>query len=1101
MRYALHKLHSAVMILLIAVLGGCFGQPETPARTHDASNSVTDLEERPYLPARQRFVTAQQTSGGPAYAVRSVAGPEVQFVARHPAWTMRTELGRDGVHIVHDDALLALTLLDYGRQGARLPAADVEPTAHGNRVEYNRGEVTEWYVNGPLGLQQGFTFPTRLPGTGRLEIAMRIASDLYPRMSADESAVLFRDARGQTRMRYSDLYVNDATGRALAAVLTLEDDLLVIEIDDTEATYPVTVDPLFGMETKLTPVPPVGDESFGASVFLDGDMAVIGATGSDDPVSNAGSAHVYTRSDGVWSPEAELIVPGATSSDALGTDVGFSGDTVIVGGSRVWTAPAGRTGAAYIFVRSDSDGQWILQQRLTPSAGWVNDDLFGQSVAIEGDIAVVGGPGRDDDGTNSGAVFVYTREDATWTEQQRLIPSGAFQNVGFGSDVAIDNGTIIVGASVDDGSGTNAGAAYVFVLVEGLWTEQQKLTAQDAASHDYLGDAVAIRGDMAVIGARGDDDQGSASGSVYVFQRDGDVWTETQKLFGSTAGELDEFGSAVAFDGSIMIVGAYGEYDTRLSGAIGTAFIFENVADSWTESVQLYASDPNQDDQFGRRVAITGNTVFSGAHRDDDVATNAGAVYVYELELVGGSCSDPDDCATGHCVDGVCCDEACGDAAEDDCQACSIEAGAETNGLCGPLSADAAPNVICRASRDSCDVAETCQTGSVACPADVLVEAAVECREATLPCDIAEVCNGISPYCPTDGFVAFDTVCHDSTGPCDPAELCSGLGPDCPADVLSEAGDECRVAAGPCDATETCSGDSVECPTDDVLDAGTECRPAIRICDAREVCDGINVDCPVDEPAPDGTACDDGFACNGAETCTEGACLLGPYPDCNDGNACTFDSCVEPTGCVNPPIATCCNEEADCDDGNRCTRDVCSGPGGTCQHAPIDSCCWNDADCNDRDACTMDRCTAGVCTHGQLTGCCAVDADCDDSDPCTDDACVGLRCVRSLSASCGSDAGSSDAGSDDDGGPDMGPDVVEEDGESDDDTDVTEGDAGDDESAESDGTNSETRSPDDGCGCGFALAGDAEVSDDWWLALFTVMGASIGRRRKSRKGV
>jgi hypothetical protein len=768
--------------------------------------------------------------------------------------------------------------------------------------------------------------------------------------------------------------------------------------------------------------------------------------------------------------------------------VGYSGNTVIVGGSQVWTAPAGRTGAAYIFVRGDRE--WIVQQRLTPSSGWAVDDLFGQAVAIEGDIAVVGAPGRDDSGSQSGATFVFRRTGTVWAEVQRLIPSGAFANMRFGTDVAIDRGTIVVGAAGHDVYGTDAGAAYVFVPSGTMWTEQQMITASDAAAYDYLGDAVAIQGDTAVVGARGDDDRGSASGSVYVFQRIGGFWTQTRKLTGSTTGVADEFGSALDLDGALMVVGAYGEYDSRLSGAIGTAYVFAIVDGSWTEAAQLFASDPGADDQLGRRVAITGNTVFAGAHQDDEAAANAGAVYVYQMETVGQPCRVPTECATEHCVDGVCCNLACGDGAPDDCQACSIEAGGVANGLCGPLSAAAAPTVVCRRALDTCDVAEVCAAGSMACPSNGIVEAMIECRAAMRPCDVAEFCTGVSPYCPTDGFVAFGTVCNASTGDCDPAEVCTGLGPDCPADALSAAETVCREAAGPCDAAETCSGESAGCPADSVRPAGTECRPAIHSCDAHEVCDGTSADCPADEVSPDGTPCDDGLICNGVEVCTAGACMLGPIHDCDDGDACTFDTCLEPTGCVHYPIETCCNEEVDCDDGDRCTRDVCSGPGGTCMHAPIATCCWNDADCNDRDPCTMDRCAAGVCTHGWLTGCCAIDADCDDEDSCTQDACVGLRCVYVLSPDCvwdgGPDGGTGpDADTFEDAGPDSDLDAG-----ADADADEHDADIDPDDSTPADGGDTDAENetdgghggPGDGCGCRIAGARQAEHSLAWWIA-------------------
>jgi hypothetical protein len=153
------------------------------------------------------------------------------------------------------------------------------------------------------------------------------------------------------------------------------------------------------------------------------------------------------------------------------------------------------------------------------------NDYFGRSVAVDGDTAVIGAYGDDGTGSESGAVYVFVRsEDSggiiTWTQQDKLtVTNGA--NDQFGRSVAVDGNTAVIGAP---GYGSNSGAVYVFVRSEDsggniTWTQQDKLTAgdDDGAAGDYFGYSVAVDGGTAVIGAYGDDDKGSLSGSAYVF--------------------------------------------------------------------------------------------------------------------------------------------------------------------------------------------------------------------------------------------------------------------------------------------------------------------------------------------------------------------------------------------------------------------------------------------------------------------------------------------------------------------------------------------------------------------------------------------------------
>ena len=179
------------------------------------------------------------------------------------------------------------------------------------------------------------------------------------------------------------------------------------------------------------------------------------------------------------------------------------------------------SGAAYVFVRNGTT--WTEEAKLTSGDG-AGGDLFGHAAALSGDglYAVVGAYSDDDDGAESGSVYVFARSGTTWTEQAKLTASDAVAGDQFGYGVAInDGGTVLIGgANAEDEGGSDAGAAYVFVRDGTTWNEAEKLTATDAAADDFFGRTAALSADgqMVLVGADGDDDNGSDSGSAYIFE-------------------------------------------------------------------------------------------------------------------------------------------------------------------------------------------------------------------------------------------------------------------------------------------------------------------------------------------------------------------------------------------------------------------------------------------------------------------------------------------------------------------------------------------------------------------------------------------------------
>ena len=373
-------------------------------------------------------------------------------------------------------------------------------------------------------------------------------------------------------------------------------------------------------------------DHFGDSIAVDGDTAVIGTSGDDDKGENSGAAYIFTRdSSGLWSEQQKLTAGDGEGGDGFGRSVAVSGNSVAI------VAPGDNSGmgTAYVFTR-DETGNWSQQQKLIPSDS-EGIDAFGFSVALDEDIVAIGAPG--DYGTGpydyyAGSVYVFTYDDGIWTEERKLTASDGGAYGQFGSSLSVADETIMIGSQ--------AGVVYVFTRNESAW-EEQILAAEDTSPGDFFGTSVAMDGNTAVIGAPYDLDNGFLAGSVYVFIRDdaGD-WIEQQELYASDISDTsdlfdyggDEFGWYVAVNGDTLVIGAIGDDDNN--DYKGSAYLFTHNDGVWTEQVKLIASDGNS---TSSRFAVTDSAVMFGIPGQDTAAgIDAGAVYVFNSDCVSSFC-------------------------------------------------------------------------------------------------------------------------------------------------------------------------------------------------------------------------------------------------------------------------------------------------------------------------------------------------------------------------------------------------------------------------------------------------------------------------------
>jgi hypothetical protein len=366
-------------------------------------------------------------------------------------------------------------------------------------------------------------------------------------------------------------------------------------------------------------------DGFGYSVALSGDIAVIGAWFNDN---HTGSAYVY-RYDGLsWVQEAKLQASDGAPWDLFGWSVDISGGTVVVGAIR--DADAGTfTGSAYIF-RFDGS-KWVEEQKLLASdyAYW---DEFGFSVAISGDIAVIGAIRNDDNDPNSGSAYIFRFDGLNWVEEQKLLASDGATEDHFGNSVAISGDTAVVGAYLHD-SPSNSGAAYVFSFDGSKWVEEQKLLALDTTYADHLGFSVAISGETIVVGAYGDDNADPDniycnSGSAYVFRFNGSSWVEEATLQVPDSECGNQFGWTVDISGDIVVIGGPDGHWGSTSGP-GFAYVFDFDGSNWIRGAKLTGSDTAYGDHFGWSVGVSGGMALIGADWDDDNGIDSGSAYVF----------------------------------------------------------------------------------------------------------------------------------------------------------------------------------------------------------------------------------------------------------------------------------------------------------------------------------------------------------------------------------------------------------------------------------------------------------------------------------------
>ena len=400
---------------------------------------------------------------------------------------------------------------------------------------------------------------------------------------------------------------------------------------------------------KLVPPDDEGMAYFGDSVSVSGDTAVVGASQEDAPSYMSGAAFVFYRNEGgpnAWGQVAKLSADEPTGMETFGSSVWVDGDTIMVGAPGADVGDNPLQGVVYVFYRNQGAADaWGQVAKLIAGDG-AEEDEFGGSLAVSGDTAVVGAEGADVGGNaDQGAAYVFYRDKGgadAWGQAAKLTAGDGAEEDLFGAAVALSGDTALVGSEeADIGREADQGAAYLFSRDEGgadAWGQVAKLTAGDGAEEDFFGASVALSGDIALVGSEGAEIGGNVDqGAAYLFSRDeggAGAWGQAAKLTAGDGAEDDRFGAAVAVSGDTALVGSEGA-DIGDNVDQGAAYLFsrdEGGAGAWGQTAKLTAGDGAGADEFGGSVAVSGDTAVMGAVGAITPSNIVGAAYVFALK-------------------------------------------------------------------------------------------------------------------------------------------------------------------------------------------------------------------------------------------------------------------------------------------------------------------------------------------------------------------------------------------------------------------------------------------------------------------------------------
>lgn len=604
--------------------GGVAVQTVRMAAVHGSPSALDTSESRAAANGPDRVIRGPELDEVVSLARRQISMlderaktlPEnrgITHFMQNPGQGMALRFGRGRVEVADWKAEARQVTFGYAGAG---PASTLK--AAGTRASYtHRDGVVEWFENGRDGVLHGFELAARNPGSDRREV--KVAMDgMTARTARNGKDLEWLLPDGEPALAYAGLKAWDAVGMDLPATMEPCHGGFRILVDDRNARYPIHIDPLLTRMTAKLGVPVnTGDgetaDRFGRSVATDGTRLAIGARTD----SGTGSVYIFERVGAEWIFETKVVPPDGKIGDWFGESVAIEGNLMVVGATGASGTGLTDLGAAYVFERLNDT--WTVVQKLAPAGGWLGD-YFGSSVAIQGDRILVGANAANDFIPHTGSpgyACLYERSGGNWSEQARLVDPQGLGNDNFGHSVALEGDRAFVGKPTN-----GTGEVLVFRQESTSWTLEARLGGKFAG--DRFGHSVSVDGDLLAVGAQqADTPAGTAAGNVELFRGTGTAWLPEATLSASNGGAGEWFGSSIAVDGGTVLVGATYSYY-----GYGAAYAFQKPATQWVQAAHLVSPSSTLDGRAGSAVALKGDLAFIGAYGTSTYAGDfAGAVH------------------------------------------------------------------------------------------------------------------------------------------------------------------------------------------------------------------------------------------------------------------------------------------------------------------------------------------------------------------------------------------------------------------------------------------------------------------------------------------
>ncbi len=378
---------------------------------------------------------------------------------------------------------------------------------------------------------------------------------------------------------------------------------------------------------KIYPSDPNPGTFFGRFVSLQEDFAFISAYQDFENGSASGSLYIYKKTNGIYVQQQKLYPEDGGVEEYFGYSLASYGDWIITGAHHDSDYGAS-SGKAYI-LRKNQSNQYDFYQILTaPDAA--EADEFGKTVDIYGNFAVSCSYLDDDNGTNSGSVYIYKFDGNKWQFFQKIQANTPVDHSQFGLAMSLYKDKLIVGAPFTKYNNEPVGQAYIFEITGNTWQQTKAISPDELNKNDEFGITVKIIENEAFVGSIKDDDLGTNSGAVYCYKKEKSKWQFQQKLLAPDGESYDGFGIAIEPDKNYIYIGSYFDNDNGENS--GSVYIFKKSEENWSYYSKFLPYDSDESDAFGATISCSENEVLVGAYSDDDNGFFSGAAYLFKKE-------------------------------------------------------------------------------------------------------------------------------------------------------------------------------------------------------------------------------------------------------------------------------------------------------------------------------------------------------------------------------------------------------------------------------------------------------------------------------------